>query len=127
MKKEETPQLTKKIEVGKFYLIHDGSKFGHPGYVMWKNDDKNRYLVVRFDSDKFGSVTKKSRGIRHITELLHPLDKTIACSYAKNRPLLCKRRDIGKELIGLSLHQDDYKIVERVAKADIQYSPSFKR
>ena len=44
---------TKKIELGKFYFIHDGSKTGHPGLVIWKDDENNRYLVVRFDSDKY--------------------------------------------------------------------------
>ena len=53
------PKPIKNIEVGKFYFIHDGSKTGHPGYVVWKDDEKNRYLVVRFDSDKYGDVPKK--------------------------------------------------------------------
>ena len=38
----------KAIEIGKFYFVHDGSKTGHPGFVVWKDDEANRYLVVRF-------------------------------------------------------------------------------
>ena len=49
----------KLIEVGKFYFVHDGSKTGHPGFVVWKDDLANRYLVVRTDSDKSGKVTKE--------------------------------------------------------------------
>ena len=51
--------LTKTIEVGKFYLIHDGSKTGHPGLVVWKDDIANRYLVIRTESDKPGKITKR--------------------------------------------------------------------
>lgn len=65
----------KNIEIGKFYFIHDGSKTGHPGFVVWKDDKKNRYLVIRFDSDKFGDVPKKDRGVKHITKLNHPTEK----------------------------------------------------
>ena len=32
----ENKVLSKIIEIGKFYLIHDGSKTGHPGLVIWK-------------------------------------------------------------------------------------------
>ena len=42
----------KNIEVGKFYLIHGGSKTGHPGFVVWKDDNANRYLLVLTESDK---------------------------------------------------------------------------
>ena len=29
----------KVIEVGIFYFIHDGSKTGHPGLIVWKDDE----------------------------------------------------------------------------------------
>ena len=60
----------KNIEIGKFYFIHDGSKTGHPGLIISKDDNANRYLVVRFDSDKFGDIPKIQRGVRHITMLV---------------------------------------------------------
>lgn len=50
----ENENKIKLIEVGKFYFVHDGSKTGHPGFVIWKDDDANRYLVIRTDSDKPG-------------------------------------------------------------------------
>lgn len=116
----------KNIKVGKFYFIHDGSKTGHPGYVVWKDDEKNRYLVVRFDSDKYGDVPKSSRGVRHITRLSKKTSKDVACSYVRNRPMICKRKDIGAELKMLKLHEDDYQIVAEIRKRKWEKSPSFK-
>ena len=52
----------KNIEIGKFYFIHDGSKTDHPGYVVWKDDFANRYLVIRTDSDKPRAITKEEKG-----------------------------------------------------------------
>lgn len=116
----------KNIEVGKFYFIHDGSKTGHPGYVVWKDDEKNRYLVVRFDSDKEGEVPKKDRGVRHITMLKHTIGGNIIRSYAKNRPLLCKRRDIGKEFADLKVNSEDMSAIMKISKNKKQYSKSIK-
>ena len=90
----ENKVLSKTIEIGKFYLIHDGSKTGHPGFVVWKDDEANRYLLVKFDSDKPGDVPKIKRGIRHIIKLKHPISNDVVNSYVKSRPILCKRKDI---------------------------------
>ena len=127
MSNKNSSPITKHIEVGKFYFIHDGSKTGHPGFIVWKDDEKNRYLVVRFDSDKYGDVPKKDRGVRHITELKHTIGGNIVKSYAKNRPLLCKRRDIGKEFKDLKIHIDDMAIINKVSRAKKQFSKSIKK
>lgn len=122
------PKPIKNIEVGKFYFIHDGSKTGHPGYVVWKDDEKNRYLVVRTDSDKIGDVPKYKRGIKHITKLSHPTDDVVVNSYVRNRPLLCKRKDFGSiDLSMMSVHPDDLHIFEEVAKRPFEKSPSFRK
>lgn len=118
---------TKTIEIGKFYLVFDGSKTGHPGLVIWKDNDANRYLVIRFDSDRPGEVPKKQRGIRHITKLSHVIGEGIATSYIKNRPLLCKRKDIGKAWPNLSVHQDDWAIIENASKKESEIKNSLKR
>lgn len=34
MSNQNSSTITKKIEVGKFYFIHDGSETGHPGFVI---------------------------------------------------------------------------------------------
>ena len=83
-----TPQPTnaiKNIEVGKFYLVYDGSPTGHPGYVISKDDVNNLYLVIRLDSDKPGETTKESRGVRHITKLKHPTSADVVNSYVKKQ------------------------------------------
>lgn len=119
--------ITKHIEVGKFYLIFDGSRTGHPGFVIWKDDEKNRYLVIRTDSDKFGDIPKKKRGEKHITLLSHPTEKKVMNSYVHNRPLMCKRKDIGsKELGGMCFHSDDMELIKKISLRNPEYTPTFK-
>ena len=36
---------TRTIEVGKICFIHDGTKTGHPGYLVWKDEVANRYFL----------------------------------------------------------------------------------
>ena len=127
MSNQKTTQITKKILVGHFYFIHDRSKSGHPGLVVWKNDDENRYLVIRFDSDKPGEPTKESRGIRHITKLKHPTDERILNSYARNRPFLCKRKDLGKLLSDLVLHPDDEPLIKSISSKKPEISSSLRK
>lgn len=116
----------KNIEIGKFYFIHDGSKTGHPGLIISKDDNANRYLVVRFDSDKFGDIPKIQRGVRHITMLVHPTSDDVKNSYVHNRPMLCKRKDIGSELFNLLVHDEDAIIIEKVSANAPEMSPSLR-
>lgn len=119
---------TKNIEVGKFYLIHDGSKTGHPGFVVWKDDEANRYLVIRTDSDKLGKITKTEKHERHITKLKHPTDEKVLNSYVHNRPMMCKRKDIGsKELLGMAFHKDDMDLINKISKRKPEYTPTFNK
>lgn len=128
MKSNLSQSNHKNIQVGKFYFIHDGSKTGHPGLIVWKDDEKNRYLVVRFDSDKFGEVPKSDKGIRHITKLSHPTDNVVAASYVRNRPMICKRKDIGHIVsTNMKIHPEDQKIIYIVSRRNPEYSQSFKR
>ena len=119
--------LSKIIEIGKFYLIHDGSKTGHPGFVMQKDDKANRYLVVITESDKTGNVSKREADKRHLTDLDYPTEDKVVKSYIKKRPMLCKRKDIGKELIGMSFHPSDYVKVEFVSKQIPIKAPSLRK
>ena len=120
----ETKPPIKTIEVGKFYLIHDGSKTGHPGFVMWKDDKANRYLFVITESDKNGNVSKRESDKRHLTDLDHPTEDRVIKSYIKKRPMLCKRKDIGKELSGMRFHPDDYEKIDFVSKQTPINGPS---
>jgi len=124
----ENENKIKLIEVGKFYFVHDGSKTGHPGFVVWKDDLANRYLVVRTDSDKPGKVTKEQKREKHITKLKHPTEDKVANSYVHNRPMMCKRKDIGsKELVGMRFHEDDMDLINKISKRNPEYTPTFKK
>lgn len=127
MPNKKTSQIIKNINVGKFYFIHDGSKTGHPGLIVWKDDAKNRYLVVRFDSDKFGDIPKKDRGVKHITKLKHPTSLEVMNSYVHNRPMLCKRKDIGIVLSNLILDKEDYKLIDDISIKNPELSGSLKK
>lgn len=127
MKQNKQTNNTRTIEVGKFYYLHDGSKTGHPCYVIWKNDERNRYLVVRFDSDKHGETPKTLKGVRHITKLSKPTSTKVTTSYIRNRPMLCKRKDIGGEMNDLHLSDYDKNIVHRIGRNKFERSPSLKK
>ena len=122
------PKPIKNIEVGKFYLIFDGSRTGHPGYVVSKDDKKNRYLVVITESDKAGNKSKRETDKRHLTDLDYPTDSSVIKSYIKKRPMLCKRKDIGsKELLGMKFNPADIQKVKDVTLQKAVKSPSFRK
>ena len=123
----ENENKTKVIEVGKFYFVHDGSKTGHPGLIVWKDDEANRYLAIRFDSDKEGDVPKDQRGVKHITKLKHPTDNKVINSYARNRPMLCKRKDIGFSMTDLSINPEDKHIIDEISKREPELAPSLRK
>ena len=118
----------KVITVGEFYFIHDGSQTGHPGFILSKDDENNRYLVARFDSDKYSDKkTKIERGVRHITKLIKPTNQNVKNSYVHNRPMICKRKDIGIKLFDLSLSDEDIVLISKIANANPEYSPSLRK
>ncbi len=85
---------TKNIEIGKFYLIHDGSPSGHPDLVIWKDDPKNLYLAI-----KFGSSPSKDN-----TKFSYALSNDITNSYYYNRLFVGKRKNFGSiELTRLTI------------------------
>jgi hypothetical protein len=108
MKEQKTPQTQKnnqpikKLEIGKFYLIHDGSQIGHPGLIVWKSDDANLYLAIKF------GTTKTKNNIR----FKYPIEKNIKVSFVFKRFFLGKRKDFGsKELTRLVVLQDDLNVL----------------
>ena len=74
----------KKIEVGKFYFIHDGSETGHPGLVVWKDDEANLYLAIKVG-------TSKNKANRKLTNSLY---EDVSSHYVYSRPFLGKRKDL---------------------------------
>ena len=118
----------KLIELGKFYIVHDGSKSGHPGFVVKKDDDANRYILIKFDSDKIGEKSKLDKGVRHITKLKFPISNDVINSYVKNRPILVKRKDIwGKELTDLKINDADMELINEISKKEPTNGPSLRK
>lgn len=92
----------KNLEVGKFYLIHDGSKTGHPGIIVWKNNNLNLYVAI-----KFGSSTNPKN-----IQFPHTVGKMIQKSYLYKKPFLGKRKDFGaKSFDDLTLLQEDFEFI----------------
>ena len=86
--------LSKIIEIGKFYLIHDGSKTGHPGLVIWKNDEYNLYLAIKIGT----SSNENNFALKEL------ISKENIRHYVYKRPFLGKRKDFGsKPFVDLSI------------------------
>ncbi|MCH5171384.1 MAG: hypothetical protein J1F31_00925 [Erysipelotrichales bacterium] len=116
MSKKE--KYSKHLEKGRFYLVHDGSKTGHPGKIYEKNDKKNRYYAI-----KTGTTYDK-----HKIPLNFPTDSSTNRSYVDKRPFVGKRRDFGdKELGGMNFHKSDKGIIKVIQRRNPVYSQSFKR
>ena len=79
-------QITKNIEIGKFYLLFDGSEGGHPGFIVWKNDEMNLYIAIKF------GTTENDDNI----PLIFPITEGKK-SYIYKRLFVGKRKDIGKK------------------------------
>ena len=94
------------IEINKFYMVYSGPP--HPAFV-YEIDKKHKTIK----SIKFGTTKAK-----HMTEL-HPLQSNIIKQYVHNRPFEGVRSDYGdKELIGLSINELDYHIIEEIKKKE---------
>ena len=99
----------KNLEVGKFYLIHDGSYPGHPGFLVWKDDDTNLYLVI-----KFGTTPNKNN-----TVLKHPIGSVVSQSYVYKRFFLGKRKDFGSVVLDkLSINNEDIPTLLQILDFD---------
>ena len=99
----ENKVLSKTIEVGKFYFIHDGSKTGHPGLVIWKNDEYNLYLAV-----KIGTSSNKDN-----IALKELISEENVCHFVYKRPFLGKRKDFGsKPFVDLTITNELSSYIE---------------
>lgn len=104
---------TKVIEVGKFYQIFDGSKSGHPGYIIWKNDEHNLYLAI-----KFGTTKNKNNTPMHYSIKSGDKENLI---YLK--AFLGKRKNFGKnELTEMNITNE--KFMEVLSTIDF-INPSY--
>ena len=110
-------QKHKIIKTGKFYLLHDGSKIGHPGYVVWKDDEGNLYLAVKFGS------TKNDKNLKFD----FPISKDVSVSYIYKRPFLGKRKDYGKELTKLFPLDSNNNMIFNISSNEPVFSKTLSR
>ena len=115
----KTTQTAKNIKVGHFYFIHDQSLVGHPGYIIWVNDEKNLYLAI-----KFGSTPNE-----HNVPFGRAIGKGIEQSYFYKRSFLGKRKDFSKrELNDMYISKDELsKILSYINVENPIYSKNINR
>ena len=105
----------KQIDVGKFYFIHDGSKTGHPGFIIWKDDEKNLYLAI-----KFGTSPNENNILYK-----RPIGEKAKHSFYYKRLLLGKRKDFDKRILkDMKLNKKEIK--ELINKFDFA-NPVFSK
>lgn len=119
MSNQKATQITKKILVGHFYFIHDGSKTGHPGFVVWKDDEKNLYLAI-----KFGSTPNI-----HNFPFNRAVGKGIAQSYIYKRAFLGKRKDYSRTTLrNMEISKKECKyLLNKVEFINVVYSLNINR
>ena len=119
MSQKENQVVIKKIEVGKFYLLFEGSPTGHPGYIIWKNDEHNLYLAI-----KFGTTANKNN-----TKLNSSLRQGDKQNLVYSKLFLGKRKNIGKnELTEMNITDEMLKdILEKADFLNPSYSPDIRR
>ena len=118
-KSPATPKPTKVIETQTFHQIFDGSKSGHPGYIIWKNDDHNLYLAI-----KFGTTSNKNN-----TKMNYSIRKGDKENLYYTKLFLGKRKNFGKnELTEMIINEE--KLQEILAEIDFlnpTYSSDIRR
>lgn len=111
--------FNKKLKKGRFYLVHEGSKTGHPGMIYWKNDNKNLYLAL----------TTGTSYNKMLIRLYYPTAKNIKISYVNKKLFLGKRKDFGGiEKVNLKFNKKDKKMILReISKKEPRYSKNISR
>lgn len=107
----------KNLSVGKFYLIHDGSKTGHPGLIVWKNDSLNVYIAA-----KIGTSPRKDN---------IPLQQNITKNtknYLYKRLFIGKRKDFGsKEFVDLKVTNEIKNMIGEIKNNAPLFSPNVSK
>ena len=106
------------LELNKFYLVHDGSRRGHPGFLVWKDDQANLYLLIKFGSSKSDNNV----------QLKHPISSSVLQSFVYKRPFVGKRKDVGNEMkYDIRIHEDDLWIILEIPKNNPVFSKTLSR
>ena len=119
MSKEKQPiKSIKQINLNEFHLVFDGSKTGHPAFIIWKDDQKNQYLAI-----KFGSSPNKNN-----KEFKYPLSGKIKQNFVYKRLFLGKRSDFSKIILtDLKIEETDVnEILNSMDFLNPVYSKSIK-
>ena len=116
-----------KLEIGKFYNVHDGSINGHPGRIE-KIDEINDIFV----STTTGSMSKEEYERNPIRnnheELIHSTDNKVYKSFINKKPFIGSRDDYGdKQYPDMKYHKDDLPKVDRVLKRKPRFGYWYKR
>ncbi len=107
----------KSIDLNKFYLIHDGSKIGHPGLCVWSDQDSNLYLLIKFGSSKTDDNIK----------LKHSISSNKLNSFVYKRPFVGKRKDIGNEMqYDIKISKEDEWILIEIPRNNPIFSKTLK-
>ena len=100
--KQLTQQPIKNLQINSFYIIHDGSPSGHPGLLIWKDDNANLYLAI-----KFGSSSNKEN-----VELKEALSKEKPKSFYYKRLFLGKRKDFSDTVLtNLTINTEELNLL----------------
>ena len=113
--KADNNSTTKVIDEGYFYFIYDGSKKGHPGLIVWKDEFHNLYLAI-----KFGTTKNKENVL-----FKYPIGGKAKQSYVYKRFFLIKRKDISKTKF-LDLRIKDSDLNDLLNKMDWQ-NPKYSK
>lgn len=114
--KNQSPIL-KTIEVGKFYFIHDGSKSGHPGYIVWKDEERNLYIAIKFGTTKNDD-----------NEILNERISQITPNYIYKRLYAGKRKDFGKDaLFTFHISNEIVKRFKDIKKRNLKFSKNVSK
>lgn len=108
--------VLKKLQKGKFYAVHEGSKRGHPGKLYWKSTSRT-----------YTSSSRRGHAIHRHIILIVPTEKGVKKSYVYKRPLLAKRKDVGSELIGMAFSKADKKKIKEISSKDFNETMSISR
>lgn len=110
------PQKTKieikVLNVGTFHIIYDGSPHGHPGYIVWKDDEKNLYIAIKFGTSLNKNNFKLQKQIDSEKE-----------RYIYKRLFVGKRKDFGKqELTQFVITKEVKKLYQKIKSNNLMFS-----
>lgn len=115
-KRRKPKPHTIKLEIGKFYNVHDGSPIGHPGQIAEANPEEDIYLCITLGSlteEEFKSGVKR----KDFIFLSEKTSEGVYKSLIHKRPFIGARDDYGDvEYINIKISNEDLKIVEQILK-----------